>query len=183
MAEFRDEVSQTNNPVSLKNMRLDGAAEPFPATFDMRSARVRTLLLVLLSLKPKDIYGREIPEPWKRISEHGTNSIGYIFATVSDKELASNPANRILRIDMGNRSQAKAWLLELNNESEDVRNKVLESHCIPVTAFQSLLENDAEEFLRQRRDYMMQKEKTFRETEKVTEPLSQEAKLPAIDND
>lgn len=183
VAEFRDEVSQTKSPTSLKNMRLDGAAEPFPATFDMRSARARTLLLVLLSLKPKDKRGEEIPEPWKRISEHGTNSIGYIFATVGNKELASSPANRILRIDLENRSQAKAWLLELKNEPEDIRNKILESHCIPITAFQALLENNAEEFLRQRRDYMIQMEKPFMKNEGVTEPLSQESKLPAIDND
>ncbi len=183
VAEFRDEVSQMNHPTSLKNMRLDGAAEPFPATFDMRSARVRALLLVLLSLKPKDNQGVEIPEPWKQISEHGPNSIGNIFATVDDKYLASSPANRILRIDMKNRSLAKAWLLELQNASEDIRNKVLESHCIPKAAFPALINNNPDEFLRQRLEHMKQIERPFMREECVTEPLSQESKSPAIDND
>jgi hypothetical protein len=111
VAEFRDDVSQIAQPISLENMRLDVPAEPFPSTFDMRSARARTLLLVLLSLKPRASNNEEIPEPWKRVAEHGPNAIGYLLATVSSKELKSSPANRILRIDTAQRrSQAKNWL-------------------------------------------------------------------------
>ncbi|MBP2227160.1 hypothetical protein J2847_000427 [Azospirillum agricola] len=183
VAEFRDEVSQIAEPTLLKNMRLDVPAEPFPATFDMRSARARTLLLVILSLAPKHLDGAEVPEPWRRIAEHGPNATGKLLATVKSKELASSPANRILRIDLRDRSQAKNWLLKLAEKPEDVRGNVLESHGIPYDAFPLLMSGDADAFLRSRRDYLIQIEKSFMESEGVVPPPDLEPKLSAIDTE
>jgi hypothetical protein len=183
VAEFRDDVSQSAEPSTLKNMRMDVAAEPFPATFDMRSARARTLLLVLLSLKPKDAVGNDVVEPWRRVAEHGPNAIGYLFATVENKELASSPANRILRLDMTDRSQAKNWLLKLRNWPQGKREEVLASHGIPFPAFQLLLNGNADEFLRQRRDHLIHVERDFMVREGVMLPPDMEAKPSAIDTE
>ncbi|MGZ9204245.1 MAG: DUF262 domain-containing protein, partial [Nitrospira sp.] len=180
VGEFRDKLSQTAEPTTLENMRLDVPAEPFPATFDMRSARARTLLLVLLSLEPRDVNGKPVCKPWQRIAQHGPNAMGQIVATVRDKDLASSPANRILRIDMTNRAQAKGWLQKLQDGSEDLCRAVLQSHGIPDGAFRALLENDAEGFLQQRRDYLVQMEKQFMEQEGVLPPHDLEPKSPAI---
>ncbi|HEV7371786.1 DUF262 domain-containing protein [Arenibaculum sp.] len=184
VAEFRDRVSRTANPTTLDYMRLDVPAEPFPSTFDMRSARARTLLLVLLSLAPRAANGEVIPEPWRRIADHGPNAIGYLLATVNDKELRSSPANRILRIDMAQRrSQAKNWLETLADVPDGIRSTVLKSHGISVEAFQSLLDGDGEEFLRLRRSYLIDLERQFMSNQGVILPRDLEPKPAAIDND
>ncbi|WP_170296003.1 hypothetical protein [Azospirillum brasilense] len=184
VAEFRDRVSRTANPTTLDYMRLDVPAEPFPSTFDMRSARARTLLLVLLSLAPRAANGEVIPEPWRRIADHGPNAIGYLLATVNDKELRSSPANRILRIDMSQRrSQAKNWLETLSDTSHEIRNITLESHGIPLEAFQFLLNGDGEEFLRLRRAHLIDLDRQFMSSQGVILPRDLEPKPAAIDND
>lgn len=183
VAEFRDEISQTSVPTGLKNMRMDTAADSFPANFDMRSARARTWLIVMLSLKPRDQFGNEISNPWITIAQHGPNAIGRILATVADKELAASPANRIFRIDMENRAQARSWLQTLNAVEPSVRDSILESHGISSTAFDFLSKNDTENFLRTRRDYLIQIERDFMNKERVTLPLDLEPRQSAIDSE
>jgi hypothetical protein len=183
VAEFRDEISQISSPTGLKNMRMDTAADSFPANFDMRSARARTWLIVLLSLKPKDQNGKEISSPWSAIAQHGPNAIGRVLATVLDKELAASPANRIFRIDMENRAQARSWLLVLSNLQLEVRNVILESHGISSTAFDFLMKNDTDNFLRTRRDHLIAIERDFMKKERVTLPLDLEPRQSAIDSE
>lgn len=180
VVEFRDSVAKRPNPDSLENMRLDEPAQPFPTSFDMRSARTRTLLLVLLSLKPKDKEGDTIEKPWQQIGMHGPNAIGRIAATVHDAELVASPANRILRIDMEDRSQAKSWLVNLK---DTVRNAVLQSHGIPADAIVQIQANNAEAFLQRRRDYLIEVEKQFMEREDVKPPLDMQPKPAPIDAD
>lgn len=181
VTEFRDEVSQNPSPSSLKTMRMDTPAESFPSNFDMRSARARTLLIVLISLKPKNENGEEINSPWRRITEHGPNAIGKIIATVKNKDTASSPANRILRIDMENRAQARIWLKRLQVSDVKVRNKILKSHGISNVAFDFLCNDNTDDFLKQRRDDLIQVERDFMTQEKVTLPLDLEPKQAAID--
>jgi hypothetical protein len=181
VTEFRDEVSQTLSPTSLKTMRMDTPAESFPSNFDMRSARARTLLIVLISLKPKNENGEEINSPWRRITEHGPNAIGKIIATVKNKDTASSPANRILRIDMENRAQARIWLKKLQLSDMPIRENILKSHGISGTAFEFLCDDNTDDFLKQRRDDLIQVERNFMTQEKVTLPLDLEPKQAAID--
>jgi len=183
VAEFRDEVSQTEEPTVLKNMRLDEAAEPFPVSFDMRSARARTLLLVLLSLDPMDEHVQKVFAPWERIAMHGPNSMSKIISTVQDKELSVSPANRILRINLENRAQAKGWLLNLNDLPFGDRDSILASHGINDEAYQMLLVGDSEGFLRSRRDHLIQIEREFMSRESVILPTDLEPKPSAIDTD
>jgi len=182
LKEFRGNVARESNPQFLENMRLDEPAQSFPKSFDMRSARARALLLVLLAQQPRNKDGTKIKEPWQRIAEHGPISIGYIAATVKDPVLASSPANRILRPDIKDRSQAKNWLVKLN-EKEGELTRILHSHGIPVEAVQALRENDADRFLRLRSEYLIELERNFMKSKNVTPPLDREARPAPIDTD
>jgi hypothetical protein len=184
VAEFRDEISQNSSPVSMRNMRMDTAAEPFPADFDMRSARARTVLLMLLSLKPKDQDGNELAEPWRQLAESGTDSIGRIFSTVKDSQLGSSPANRIFQINLKQRPQAFVWLKHLaNNPNHECRQGILESHGISQEMFDLLLKGKKQDFLLKRQDYLISLEREFMTKEKVTLPLEMEAKPASIDTE
>ncbi len=89
--EFRNVITKQDNPSTLGYMKMEEQALPFPKRFNMDSARVRSLLNVLISFRPRDNQGQEIPEPWKMIREHGPTSFGRIFATVEDKDLRLQP--------------------------------------------------------------------------------------------
>lgn len=180
IVEMRDEVSRINQPSRLEFMRMDEPAQPFPKVFDMRSARARTWLLVLLSLRPRGSNGEPLPEPWRMVAEHRSNAIGYIAATVSDKDLKSSPANRILRLDPRNRSQAMNWLLQLDN---GIRDQVLESHGIPPESWGLLKTGDRDAFLITRREHLIRLELDHMRQEGVTPPPDPTPQAAAIDSD
>lgn len=181
LKEFREHVVNDPTPSLLENMRFDEPAQAFPKVFDMRSARTRTLLLVMLEQQPRNEQGQIIEKPWDSIAEHGPLAIGYIAATVKDKILASSPANRILRFDVGERSQAKNWLVGLGNSADDAL--ILKSHAIPTDALPSLRNGDADEFLTQRLNYLIELERNFMEAKGVLPPMDREARPAAIDAD
>lgn len=182
LKEFREHVANDPNPMLLENMRFDEPAQAFPKVFDMRSARARTLLLVVLAQKPRNIQGQVIENPWESISEHGPLAIGYISANVKDRSLASSPANRILRLDTNERSQAKNWLITLGNNTENDA-LILKSHAIPVEALPCLRNGDSVEFLKRRLDYLVQLERDFIEQKGVIPPLDREVRPAAIDTE
>lgn len=175
--EFSSSVARTEEPKGLENMRLDEPALPFPKSFDMRSARARALLLVLLSQEPASADGSRIQEPWRLISRYGPEAVGYVMYRVKAGELVSSPANRIIKPDIkaevqagashGRWAQAKGWLLGLDPR---VRADVLKSHAIPQEAFEALQNNDPAEFFRCRLNYLIELERKFMEREGVTLP-------------
>ncbi|MBU0500551.1 MAG: DUF262 domain-containing protein [Gammaproteobacteria bacterium] len=181
LKELKDKVAHIPDPGVLETMRLDEAAQPFPKTFDMRSARVRALLLVLLNQYPRSQDGTPLPAPWREVQEHGPLAIGYIAATVQDRILKSSPANRILKIDPKDRSQAKNWLVSL--EASEQTDLILASHAIPKNALSALRENNADGFLRSRLEYLIDLEREFMKARQVTPPPSREVRAPAIDTD
>jgi hypothetical protein len=170
--EFR-EKAQSLGLQNLDGVRLDDPALPFPKAFDMRSARVRTWLLALLAQQPRDRDGRLIEEPWRVAVDSDPAPVGYVFAPkASDSEkhsdaasLYSSPANRIVRVTK-NRSQAKVWLVEVSDPA------VLASHGVPVEALPLLLNDQRVEFLRQRRDHLIELERQFMKAHGVTPPPS-----------
>jgi Protein of unknown function DUF262 len=178
--EMGEKVARHSSPDSLENMRMDEPAQPFPKDFDMRSARTRTWLLFLLSLKPIDSEGQVYTEPWRLVASHGPYALGYIAATVKDKELSASPTNRILRLEPTNRSQAMNWLTKLKPEICDV---VLKSHGIPPSSLRLLQEGDRDEFLRVRRDYLINLEIDFMKKKGVTVPSDITPKASPIDNE
>ena len=182
--EFRDHVARQDIPHFLTNMNMQEPALAFPKTFDMRSARARSLLNVLLSLRPLDNQGQEIPDLWENILDHGPNALGKIFTNVNDKELGTSPANRIFRIDIKDRSQSKNWLRRLSFEEDSgLCNKILYSHGIPPEAFDDLMNDCAEDFLRKRRDHLIQLERDFMQQEGVVLPQSREPQSAPIDTE
>jgi hypothetical protein len=181
LKEFREHVANDPSPVLLENMRFDEPAQAFPKVFDMRSARARTLLLMVLAQHPRNEQGQVIDRPWDSISEHGPRAIGYIAATVKDKALYSSPANRILRLEADTYVQAKNWLVELGNGQNDAL--VLESHAIPAEALPCLRNGDADGFLKQRQEYLVQLERDFMQMKGVVPPLDREVRPAAIDTE
>ncbi|MGH8552388.1 MAG: hypothetical protein ACRERS_03755, partial [Methylococcales bacterium] len=182
--EFKDKIAHDPAPQLLDNMRLDEPAQAFPDSFDMRSARTRTLLLVLLSLRPRGTDGEELDEPWRRVSERGPDTVGRIAATVKDKRLFSSPVNRILKPDMEDASQAKNWLARLGNLSAERRSKVLQSHAITEAGYSLLtLQNNADEFLREREKTLIDLDREFMSQRGVRLPLEKEARPPPVDTD
>ncbi|MCI5145033.1 MAG: hypothetical protein D3923_05760, partial [Candidatus Electrothrix sp. AR3] len=167
MNEMRDKVSLESAPSTLENMRMEEPAQSFPKTFNMSSARARTWLLVLLGLNPMDNNGKLLPKPWKLVAEHGPNAVGYIAATVQNKDLGSSPANRILRITK-DRSQGWNWLSDLK---KNARNEVLESHGIPSKAWEPLLSGDRDAFIKMRQDHLIQLEIDHMKEQGVALPL------------
>lgn len=180
ITEMRDEVSRTDHPSRLEFMRIDEPAQPFPKVFDMRSARARTWLLVLLSRRPRGIDGEPFHEPWRLVAEHRSNAVGYIAATVSDKDLKSSPANRILRPDPHDRSQAMNWLSRLD---AGVRSTVLESHGIPPDSWGLLEAGDRVGFLTARREHLIHLELEHMQRESVTPPPDPTPQAAAIDTE
>lgn len=174
--EFSTTVAQGQEPQALENMRLDEAALPFPKSFDMRSARVRALLLVLLAEQPTRADGEPIGSPWRLIGTYGPQAIGHVLYRV-EGELGSSPANRIIKPEMseslqggtppGRRAQAKSWLLRVPAAA---REGVLRSHAIPPEAYDALKNNRHEEFIRLRQQYLIELERRFMERERVTLP-------------
>ncbi|MEO5334832.1 MAG: DUF262 domain-containing protein [Magnetococcus sp. YQC-5] len=168
--EFKEQIATTPDPQILESMELLVPAQSFSNTFDTRSARTRTLILVLLAQRPRDPDGNEMVDVWRWIAERGPGAFGYVFADVSDATLKSSPANRILRMPGKGNFQGKTWLEGLSTLHEEQRNAVLLSHGIPADAFPDLLADRREAFLQKRMNHMVQLERDVMDRERVVLP-------------
>jgi len=141
--EFREFAKGRTS--ELKTMRVNDPARPFPVSFDMRSARVRTLLLVMLQrLRPKDING-EILDAGRLVSDRGSRAFVHVYRRIKG-DLVSSPANRILLPPIVG-STIRAQLLAV---SLKLRTKVLSSHGINEEGLEALEADDAEAFINSR---------------------------------
>jgi len=145
--DFMDNVAQEGQEPVLLSMDLDQKATPIPASFDMRSARTKAHLLVMLSNKPRRRDGHLIEEPELKIELLGPGALGYVVWNQKGMELGRSPVNRILIDVPEDRRQAKAWMLDLGDEEAPA---ILRSHGIPEQAVEALRAGDISEFLRQR---------------------------------
>lgn len=180
IAEMRDRIAREAAPSRLESMRMDEPAQPFPKTFDMRSARAKTWLLVQLSMDPRGSDGKPLSQPWRLVAEHGPSAVGYVVATVADKDLFSSPANRILRVNPRDRSQVLTWLRHLE---DSVRDDVLKSHGILPDAWSLLVQGDREGFLTRRRDDLIRLETDHMKREGVVPPPDLTPQASAIDTE
>lgn len=186
--ELRDEVATNPSASTLRHLDLDQPALPTPLRFDLRSARVRAMLCVLLARRPQQPDGAviELEETAKLLFERGPEAMSVLCATVQDDDLRRSPANRILDLRAPDgqsktwRGQAKTWLLQVNSQ---VRDAVLESHAIPATTFSLLQSDDNDGFLRARLDEIARIEREFMQREWVTPPESNKAAPSPIDTD
>ena len=153
---------------------LSRPALPIPRSFDMRSARTRAYLLVLLSLEPLDSSGQPIIDPQSSIHVYGPEAVGYVFNTdsVKDKEIARSPANRIVRYSPHARGQARTWLLD---PALADRSAIWESHGVPTDAGDLLARLDGSAFLYVRLAKLAELERQFMEERSVQLPPTDDA--------
>lgn len=180
--ELRDRITKEQSPTKLEHMDLNQRALPTPLRFDLRSARVRALVCVLLSRSPRRPDGTVMtPEDAaKLLFERGPEAMSVVCATVKDSDLRKSPANRILDVAPDEPGQAKNWLLKLN---PSLRDKVLESHAIPESSFDLIQGGDNDGFLRCRLEFFGRLERDFMQEVQVTVPESLEPALSPIDTD
>lgn len=180
--ELRDRTSIDPSPNTLEYMDLAQPALPTPLRFDLRSARVRAMLCVLLARNPQSPDGAALglDEAARLLLERGPESMSILCATVSDGDLRKSPANRVLDVEKTIRGQAKNWMINLR---PDIRNQVLDSHAISPDSYQ-LLENGAhDEFLQRRLELLSRLERDFMQSVNVTPPESDTPALSPIDTD
>ncbi len=180
--ELRDRISTDKSPTKLEHMDLDQPALPTPLRFDLRSARVRALVCVLLGRSPMRPDGtvQELDEAAQLLFERGPEAMSVVCATVKDADLRKSPANRIFDVVPAERGQAKNWLLRLDPA---LRDQVLASHAVPRDAFDLLVRGDNDAFLQCRMELFGQLERVFMKEARVTAPVSNEPALSPIDTE
>jgi hypothetical protein len=154
VAEFREFAQGRLS--QFRTMRVTDPARPFPSSFDMRGARIRTLLLVIMQqLKPRDVDGREL-DAGRLVSDKGSRAFVHVFRRAKG-ELVSNPANRILLPPTAG-STVRAQLLGVQ---ANLRTKVLASHGIDDEAYEALENDDPEAFILARARQLARVEREF----------------------
>ncbi len=140
-------------------MNLNEEAAPFPKHFDSRSARSRTFLLYLASLKPLSLYDESEIEVDQLLSEFGANGIGYVRKDPStSNEYSSIPANRMFI--GGDDPNGGAFEL-LRNLGNQVLEKLLPSHGFPPESIEVLKCGKADKFIEMRQENLIQGERIF----------------------
>lgn len=172
LKEFR-EVGRAQR-TTLESVSFQEPARPFPSQFFMRSARVRTFALFLLSLAPKSLESGVLLEGISLVRKDGYNAFPYII----DGQ-GSSPGNRIL-LGADQRQKVRQQLL---NIPVSVRDAVLESHGIPLDALPALASGKKELFVKKRTEHLAQAERDFMTSKGVCLPRDWEAESPDLDVD
>lgn len=137
---------------AFEYMSLDAATRPFPTSFDMRSARVRSLFLVLLRLKPRNFENGRTLKAGSIVSELGSLAFMHVFrGGVSG--VVSSPANRVISRAVDGASLRERILA--------ANTRTLTSHAIDEEAFSALADDDATEFVEIRARRMADVERQF----------------------
>lgn len=149
----------------FKVISLKDPARPFPLKFDLRSARIKALLVFILTLKPLDPKtGASIPGE-KILYGYGTPSLPYVFSTVKG-DGRSSPANRIF-LERKPNIPIKKQLMSVSSKNQQ---QVLESHGITDEAFEALKKNETERFIELRAEQLAKLEREFMEKIGVNPP-------------
>nr|BFE65904.1 DUF262 domain-containing protein [Dactylosporangium thailandense] len=162
IAELRTSPKMAE-PIRLENFDMNAMSLPFPSTFDMRSARTRTLLLMMLKSGPQDLDGRLIKDPWRGIAERGPDAVGYVFADLP-RDLTGSPANRLIRPPGVERGSLRQWI---DHELRSAPPGALESHCLNQDALDALRSNDARGFIVIRQQLLVEREHSFQSIMKI----------------
>ena len=137
----------------FKVMPLTEVARPFPSRVDTRNARVRALMLFLISLSPRDtVTGEPIHE--ELLLDDDGRSFDYVFPK-ADSDYRSSPGNRIF---VRRKPNDPVWK-QLCEIPEQYRDMVLESHLISPEAFKTLQEGNASDFVALRESWMKERER------------------------
>lgn len=156
ISEFR-KSPPLNSSAKLDNFDMDAMSLPFPLTFDMRSARTRTLLLVMLSLKPLSPRGEPLVDPWRPIAEKGPDGVGYVFGDLP-RDLTGNPANRMIRPPGAERGSLRTWI---DRELSSADENLLASHGFNLEAMEAVHRGDVRSFIAARQNFLIDVEHQF----------------------
>ena len=176
--EVRNDFAADRKASGLMSFDLEAESLPYPLNFDMRSARARTLLAVMLANDPKE--GGESYREFavRDLSANGPGSFGAVFSRLP-KSCRGNPANRLLRPPGAGRGPLLAWI-ESRMAEGDV--EALESCGISVDAAQTALRGDVLAFVAARQASLVEMERAFQLARNVT-PSRTDAAPVSIDTE
>jgi Protein of unknown function DUF262 len=157
VTEFRQAAAKDVAPERLEYFDMNARSLPFPAAFDMRSARTRSLLLVMLSLSPKYPDGTEVVDPWRGIAEMGPGGVGYIFGD-PPRDYVGSPANRIIRPPDVLRGALNSWIRRYLAHSDE---SILRSHGLNRAVLGRLLGGDVGGAIQAREKFLVDLEREF----------------------
>ncbi|NMO15474.1 DUF262 domain-containing protein [Pyxidicoccus fallax] len=152
---------------SFNAVRLDEAARPFPESFDLRSARVRALILTQLRRKKPLAFNGTALSVTGLLGEYDSRAFQYVFKTSDDP--VWSPANRVFLPPIKGKT-ARAQLLSIPQE---VRSQVLDSHAISEEAYAALSCGDSRGFIEARAAHLASLERSFMSTLKITLPQNE----------
>ena len=167
LAEIRDLAKGTRAGFSV--IDLDAPAQPFPERFDGRSARVRTFLLYLSSLRPRSLRRDECLDPGQLLSTRGTRAVGYISSNPSQLDsLFSSPANRMF-VDA---DQVGQTLPDLAGLDDDALSAFLPTHGFASDSVEWIHAGARVRLLEARLRTLIAGEREFMERRNVTLPTA-----------
>ena len=156
----------------LSVVDLDAPAQPFPERFDGRSARVRTFLLYLASLRPCSLRNEKDLDLGQLISARGTKAVGHVSSNPRLlQEFFTSPANRMF-VDADQFGQTFMDLFDLE---DDVLTKLLPTHGFPVDSVQQIRNDDRVGLIKTRLETLIAGEREFMEERNVTLPTERTA--------
>ena len=169
-------------PKKLEHLPWSTPAEPFPARYDLRSARVRTLLCLLARNGVQRPDGdrkdaRAIAEDFAR---NGPEAMRTIWARPS-RSIASSPANRMFDVFEAARGQARTIL---KKQFFSNQRQFLESHLLEYPIEDALTDPDAmQRVLDARLATMIQLERSFMLELDIVPSVSTEPRTISIDQE
>ena len=170
LSEIRSLAKGTGTGFSVVD--LAAPAQPLPARFDGRSARVRAFLLYLASLTPRSLLGEYDLDPGELLSALGTGAIGYVLSNFPDRrDLIRSPANRMFL----DREQIGQSFGTLKNMADDVLMEVLPTHGFPMDSIDRLRADDRIGLIESRLKTLIDGEREFMEERDVALPAAQVA--------
>lgn len=180
--ELRDRLPCEPSLENLEYMDLDQQSLPTPLRFDLRSARVRALICVILRQSPRAMDGTPLTlaDAAELLAARGPEAMSVVCATVKSPELRRSPANRILDVASAEPGQAKNWLLKLPPAT---RQPVLRSHALPEDTIELLSRGAHDLFLQKRLALLGRLEREFMTEVGVTHPASIEPAASPIDTE
>ena len=170
LSEISDLAKGTETRFSVVN--LETQAQPFPDRFDGRSARVRTFLLYLASLKPSSLRGEGALNPGELLSRSGTGAVGRVFSNLPQRaDLIRSPANRMY-VDHDHVGQAFGALTDL---PDDMLKEVLPTHGFPAESINHLRSGNRTGLIEARLEALIDGERNFMVKRSVVPPQERTA--------
>ncbi|MGL5830116.1 MAG: DUF262 domain-containing protein [Angustibacter sp.] len=175
LREFREDLANAEGGVgSLRNFDLAAVPLPFPSNFDMRSARTRVLLLVMLDAGLRDAEGDYTAYVVSRLAEIGPPSVGNIFYGLP-KEIVSSPANRMFCPRGHGAGRLAPWLISAADSGDHL---ALETAAVDQDALVALKSGDKEAFIRERERTLQTLERAFQQKKGLVPGVSGTAEAP-----